>query len=251
MNSSTQPSDSFAPSNSFALAVPTLNEGDNIGPLLDSVQRALEQTRHPYTIVVVDDGSTDSTREIVRDYSRQDARIKLVTRDGQSGLAGAILAGWAHSDADLLGVMDADLQHPPDLLPAMLAAADDVDIVIASRYAKENGVRGWNPVRAIISRLSTLATRPLLRNHPGVTDPMSGFFIVRRQCIDGLAFQTQGFKLLLEILVRGRIRNLREVPYRFGLRHTGKSKASAAVALHYVYLLGRLSWDTMVRSGPR
>jgi dolichol-phosphate mannosyltransferase len=148
--------------------------------------------------------------------------------------------------------MDGDLQHPRELLPVMLNAVhDDVDIVIASRYAKEDGVRGWNPVRAAISRLSTLATRPLLRNRNGVSDPMSGFFIVRRQCIQDLTFQTKGFKLLLEILVRGRIREVREVPYRFGLRQAGKSKASAAVALHYVFLLGRLSWDTVLRSSPR
>jgi len=239
-------------SNSFALIVPTLNEAGNIGPLLDSVQQSLESVDNPYTVIVVDDGSTDGTREIVLDYSRRDARIQLAPRDGQSGLAGAILHGWAQSDAELLGVMDADLQHPPDLLPSMLAAVDDdVDIVVASRYAKENGVRGWNPVRALISRLSTLATRPLLSNKLGVTDPMSGFFIVRRECIDGLTFQSKGFKLLLEILVRGKIRKAREVPYRFGPRRAGKSKASAAVAVQYVFLLGRLSWDTVVRSGPR
>lgn len=254
MTFSTSSSPSSIPAKSFALIVPTLNEGDNIGLLLDSVQSALESVSNPYTIIVVDDGSTDATREIVRNCSRNDSRIKLVARDGEKGLAGAILHGWANSDAELLGVIDADLQHPPDLLPSMLAAAadaDDVDIVIASRYAKEDGVRGWNPVRALISRLSTFATRPLLRNHLGVTDPMAGFFIVRRECIDGLTFQTKGFKLLLEILVRGKIRSAREVPYRFGLRHAGKSKAGAGVAVQYVFLLGRLSWDTVIRSGAR
>jgi dolichol-phosphate mannosyltransferase len=236
-------------SKSFALVVPTLNEADNIGPLLDSVQEALESVSNPYTIIVADDGSTDRTQDIVRDYARSDSRIRLLTRKGQSGLAGAILHGWAHSDADLLGVMDGDLQHPPALLPSLLeAVSDNADIVIASRYAKENGIQGWNPVRATISRLSTLATRPLLRNTHGVTDPMSGFFIVRRECIQGLTFQTQGFKLLLEILVRGHIDQAREVPYRFGLRQAGKSKASASVAIQYVRLLGRLSWDTVLRS---
>lgn len=252
MHSSIQSPLSSTQSNRFALIVPTMNEGKNIGPLLESAQQALESRSKPYTIIVVDDGSSDGTCEIVREYARRDSRIQLVSRKGQSGLAGAILCGWKHSDAELLGVMDGDLQHPPELLPAMLDAVhDEVDIVIASRYLKENGVRGWNPIRATISRLSTLATRPLLRNRNRVTDPMSGFFIVRRQCIQELTFQTKGFKLLLEILVRGNIRTVREVPYRFGLRQAGKSKASASVALHYVFLLGRLSWDTVLRSGPR
>ncbi len=252
MKSSTPASPSANQSDSFALIIPTLNEGKNIALLIESVQLALRSVANPYTIIVVDDGSADGTREIVRDFARRDSRIRLVTREGQSGLAGAILCGWENSDAELLGVMDGDLQHPPELLPAMIGAVGDrVDIVVASRYAKEDGVRGWNPVRATISRLSTLATRPLLRNRGRVTDPMSGFFIVRRQCIQGMTFQTKGFKLLLEILVRGRIREVREVPYRFGLRHAGKSKASAAVALQYVFLLGRLSWDTVLRSGTR
>ena len=241
---------SSGPSETFALIIPTLNEGENIGPLLDSLQQMLEQVEISYEIVVVDDGSTDCTQEVVRGYALQDSRIRLLVREGQTGLAGAVLHGWAHSDAKLLGVMDADLQHPPELLPALLEKfSDGTDIVIASRYAAEDGVRGWNPIRAAISRLSTLATRPLLSNKLKVTDPMSGCFIVRRECIEGLQFQTKGFKLLLEILVRGKIRSVKEVPYHFGLRRAGKSKAGAAVAVHYVYLLGRLSLDTVLRSG--
>ena len=252
MKSSLQLSPSSIQTDSFALVIPTLNEGKNIGLLLNAIQHALRSVTNPCTIVVVDDGSSDGTREIVREFARRDSRIRLVTREGESGLAGAILCGWGQSDAEVLGVMDGDLQHPPELLPAMIATMErDVDIVVASRYAKEDGVRGWNPIRATISRLSTLATRPLLRNRGRTTDPMSGFFIVRRKCIQEVTFQTKGFKLLLEILVRGQIREVREVPYRFGLRHAGKSKASAAVALHYVFLLGRLSWDTVLRSGPR
>lgn len=240
---------SSSPSKRFGLIIPTLNESENIGPLLDSVQEALESVTNPYQIVVVDDGSTDGTQEIVRKCARRDSRIRLLAREGESGLAGAILHGWTNTDADLLGVMDADLQHPPALLPSLLKEiSDGADVAVASRYAQENGIQGWNPVRALISRASTLATRPLLRNRLRVTDPMSGFFIVRRECIQGLAFQSKGFKLLLEVLVRGKIRTVREVSYRFGLRQAGKSKAGTAVAFQYVYLLGRLSWDTVLRS---
>jgi len=233
---------------SLALVVPTLNEADNIGTLLDAIQQALRPTNIRYIIIVVDDSSTDGTPHVVRKHMRRDDRIKLLERTGKNGLAGAILDGWAHNDADLLGVMDADLQHPPALLPDLLAAVKNgADIAIGSRYAKQNGVQGWNPIRAAISRVSTLATRPLLSKKLNVTDPMSGFFIVRRTCIDGIDFQTQGFKLLLEILVRGQIFVVHEVPYQFGLRQAGKSKASAAVAFHYLSLLGRLSREVVLR----
>ena len=84
-----------------------------------------------------------------------------------------------------------------------------------------------------------------------MTDPLSGFFLVHRRCIEGLTFQTAGFKLLLEILVRGRIRTAQEVSYQFGLRHAGQSKASATVAFHYLHLLGRLSRDLVLRSSEQ
>ena len=129
---------------------------------------------------------------------------------------------------------------------------ENADIVVASRYARSNGTKGWNPLRAAVSRLSTLAASPLInKKNLRVTDPMSGFFVIHRRCIEGLAFQTTGFKLLLEILVRGRIQTAREVPYHFGLRRAGQSKAGAAVAFHYLHLLGRLSRDLVLRSSEQ
>jgi dolichol-phosphate mannosyltransferase len=235
--------------NTFTLVVPTLNEAGNIDKLLNALTEALSATKYEYEIVVVDDGSTDGTVEQVRDWSKRDARVRLLSRAGERGLAGAVLYGWSQSRANLLGVIDADLQHPPELLPELLKAAERADIVVASRYARNNGTKGWNPLRAAVSRLSTLAAAPLIsRKNLGITDPMSGFFVIRRRCIEGLSFQTSGFKLLLEILVRGRIRTAQEVPYRFGLRHAGRSKANATVALHYLHLLGRLSRDLVLRS---
>jgi dolichol-phosphate mannosyltransferase len=138
------------------------------------------------------------------------------------------------------------------LLPELLKAAEQADIAIASRYAWSQGTKGWNPVRAAVSRLSTLAAAPLIsKRNLGVTDPMSGFFVIHRRCIEGLTFQTTGFKLLLEILVRGRIQKALEVPYHFGLRRAGRSKASATVAFHYLHLLGRLSRDLVLRSSEQ
>jgi dolichol-phosphate mannosyltransferase len=238
--------------NRFALIVPTLNEAGNIDQLLTEVTGALNETPYEYEIVVVDDGSTDGTVEKVKEWGKRDSRIRVFSRAGERGLAGAVLYGWSQCGANLLGVIDADLQHPPELLPELLREAEHADIVVASRYARSNGTKGWNPVRAAVSRLSTLAASPLInKKNLGVTDPMSGFFIIHRRCIEGLAFQTTGFKLLLEILVRGRIQKAREVAYNFGLRRAGESKAGAAVAFHYLHLLGRLSRDLVLRSSEQ
>jgi dolichol-phosphate mannosyltransferase len=240
--------------NRFALVVPTLNEAGNIDQLLTSITDALSDSPNEYEVIVVDDGSTDGTVELVREWSKQDGRIQVFSRVGERGLAGAVLYGWSQSGANLLGVIDGDLQHPPELLPELLSEAQKADIVIASRYARSHGTKGWNPLRAAVSRLSTLVAAPLLNNKKKnlrVTDPMSGFFVIHRRCIEGLAFQTTGFKLLLEILVRGRIQSAREVPYHFGLRHAGQSKAGAAVAFHYLHLLGRLSRDLVLRSSEQ
>ena len=235
--------------NRLALVVPTLDEAGNIEKVLGELTEALSETQYEYEIVVVDDGSTDGTVEQVRDWTKRDPRIRLISRVGERGLAGAVLYGWSQSQANLLGVIDGDLQHPPELLPELLKATEEADIAIASRYAGNHGTKGWNPLRAAVSRLSTLAAAPLIyKKDLRVTDPMSGFFIIHRRCIDGLTFQTTGFKLLLEILVRGRIRKALEVPYHFGLRQAGRSKANATVAFHYLHLLGRLSRDLVLRS---
>jgi dolichol-phosphate mannosyltransferase len=236
----------------FALIIPTLNEAGNIGTVLTKVRDVLEPLDIPYEVIVVDDGSTDGTPEVVSQFAEAYKNVRILSRHNETGLAGAVIHGWNHSDAQLLGLMDADLQHPPELLPALLGAMEDGhDIAIASRYAASDGVRGWNPLRIAISRASTWATLPFQRKGLRVKDPMSGFFIVRREAIDGLSFEAKGFKLLLEILVRAKIRSALEIPFHFGRRHAGKSKASPAVAFHYLHLLGKLSRDLFLKPSPQ
>jgi dolichol-phosphate mannosyltransferase len=236
------------PCHKFALVVPTLNESGNIESLLQRVVAALEPLPIAYEVIVVDDDSTDGTQDIVQAIARTNSHVRLLVRKNQRGLAGAVIHGWLHADADLVGVIDADLQHPPELLPSLLTAmCEGSDIAIASRYAGSNGVKDWNPLRAAISKASTLAALPLQRGDLRIEDPMSGFFIVRREAIDGISFETKGFKLLLEILVRGRIRAAREIPFQFGIRRAGKSKAGAGVAFRYLHLLGKLSRELILR----
>lgn len=231
-------------SQKLAIVIPTLNEAGNIPTLLTRLQRALEDVPLQYELIVVDDDSADGTAEAVREFSQRDSRIRLLVRKGQKGLAGAVIHGWQHSDATLLGVIDADLQHPPEVLPELLRAIfRGNDIAIASRYAgnPKDSVSEWSKLRYFISRCTTLATAPLQRKSFRVKDPMSGYFVVRRECVDGLDLQPQGFKILLEILVKGHLRSAAEIPFHFATRQSGTSKADLRVAIDYFSLLGKLS----------
>jgi dolichol-phosphate mannosyltransferase len=211
--------------------------------VLDRAACALGPALLPWEILVVDDESVDGTAEIVTEYARANPRVRLTSRRGERGLAGAVTYGWAQTDADLIGVIDADLQHPPELLPELLREiVSGADIAIASRYIQAHSMDTWSPVRRLISRASSLASKTVQNPRLKVTDPMSGFFVVRRECIAGIEFQSAGFKLLLEILAKGRIRNVKEIPYKFELRQHGKSKANFMTAVHYFSLLWRLAF---------
>jgi dolichol-phosphate mannosyltransferase len=225
----------------LALVIPTLCEEENIGGLLVHVRSVLDPLNIPYEIVVADDDSRDGTGAVVRAISDQDPRVRLVVRKGERGLSGAILYGWQHTDATILGVMDADLQHPPELLPRLIAAIQKPrDLVIGSRYTPGGSLADWNVVRKLISAVAGWVTWPVQRSGLRAKDPMSGFFLVRRACLENIPFQSAGFKLLLEVLVRARLRSVEEVPFVFGQRSRGASKASVKVAVDYARLLARL-----------
>ena len=225
----------------LALVIPTFCEAENIPALLGRVRAALDPLKIEYEVLIVDDDSRDGTAEIASTMAREDAHVRLLIRKGQLGLSGAILHGWQQSDASILGVMDADLQHPPELLPALIAAVSSgYDLAIGSRYAVGGTLGRWNPFRRLLSAGAVWVTWPLQRVGLRAKDPMSGFFFVRRECLDGIAFQETGFKLLLEILACARIRSIKEIPFAFGKRYRGASKANMKVAIDFGRLVGRL-----------
>ena len=225
----------------LGLVVPTFREAGNLGPLLERISNSLELLAIDYEVLVVDDDSRDGTESVVGEQARANPRIRLLVRTGECGLAGAVVHGWSHTDARVLGVMDADLQHPPELLPELWKVLQaGSDLAIASRYVATGSVRGWNPVRRLLSSLGLWMISTWLRPSIGVKDPLSGFFLVRRSCLAGVVLQPQGFKILLEILVKGKIQSAAEVPFQFGRRRAGRSKANLKVGLDYLSLLWRL-----------
>jgi dolichol-phosphate mannosyltransferase len=205
------------------------------------VRIALDSCAVAYEVIVADDDSRDGTEEILAGLSAEDPRVRLIVRRDERGLAGAVLRGWAESQAKYLAVMDADLQHPPELLPELWAELQaGADLAIGSRYAHGGSLGAWKASRHLISRMAIWMTLPVQRSGLRARDPMSGFFMVRRECLDGIALQTSGFKILLEILARADLRSVAEVPFTFGPRGAGASKASLRVALEYLLLLLRL-----------
>src|SRR5580698_2420828 len=162
----------------LGLVIPTLCEAENIGGLLNHVRSVLDPLRVPYEILVVDDDSRDGTAAVVSAIAVEAPRVRLLVRKGERGLSGAILYGWQHTYASVLGVMDADLQHPPELLPQLLSAIKDGrDLVIGSRYTAGGDLGRWNPVRKLLSTAAVWVTWPLQRSHLRAKDPMSGFFM--------------------------------------------------------------------------
>jgi len=229
------------PSPQMALVVPALREAGNLPALLERIRSSLDLVGINYEVIIVDDDSRDGTDAIVSEIARQDSRVRLLTRTGVRGLAGAVIHGWQGTGSEILGVMDADLQHPPELLPELWRELQSgADIVVASRYASPGSRFNLNRFRHLISQLAIWMTLPLQKPGIRVKDPMSGFFLVRRECIREITLQPQGFKILLEILVRGNVHSATEVPFVFGHRYAGRSKASLRVGLDYVALLGRL-----------
>jgi dolichol-phosphate mannosyltransferase len=225
----------------LALVVPTLREAENIRAVLDRIRQNLDHLGFAYEIIVVDDDSRDGIDTIVQEIAATDPRVRILVRTGERGLGGAVLYGWRHTDADVLGVIDADLQHPPELLPELWKAAElGTDVVLASRYAPQGGLENWHPARHLLSRMMIWLTYPLQKPGIHVKDPMAGFFMVRRSCLKDIELHNRGFKILLEILVRGKVRTVREIPFTFGPRRAGTSKASLRVGLEYFGLLYRL-----------
>jgi len=223
----------------LSLIIPTYNEADNIPELIERVEKSLEDMN--FEVIIIDDNSKDGTADIAEKLGAKYGNIKVLRRNGRFGLGSAVVDGMRISSGDLLAVMDADLQHPPELLPMMVKTAEKgFDVVIASRYANGGGVKGWSYLRRFISAGAILLAYIFLPKVRTVRDPVSGFFLIRRGVVDGVPLDHSGYKILLEILIRGRYRRVAEVPYIFTPRRRGESKLNLSEIISYAFLLLKL-----------
>jgi glycosyltransferase involved in cell wall biosynthesis len=236
----------------LTLVVPTYNERESVMPLLAAIDTALSGV--VWEALFVDD-STDGTDRLLTELGAKDPRVRVLHRSvNRGGLAGAVVDGLREARGTYLCVLDADLQHPPERVPALLATARarDADIVIASRYVPGGSAGGLDGhLRKFYSRgLKQLSLMTFPRQLAGITDPLGGYFLLHRNVIQGVALRPIGYKILLEILVRCRWDHAAELPYVFQQRQHGTSKADFREGLRFLQHLATLALDCSPAMAP-
>ncbi len=216
----------------ISIITPTYNEAKNLPELAERIDNALK--KYAYEFIVVDDNSPDGTGEIAEKLSNK-YPIRVIHREGKLGLASAVTDGFAISKGEILGVIDADLSHPPEKIPGLLKVMEEenADFVIASRLIRDGRVEDWPFHRKLVSWTARMLARPLTP----VRDIMSGFFIIKKEVIEGVALKPRGYKICLEILVKGSYGKVKEIPFVFMNRVVGESKLNIKTNVDYLIQL--------------
>ena len=232
----------------LSLVVPTYNERDRLPELVRAIFDAYQAGGVDGQLVIVDDNSPDGTGQVADELAAR-YPITVVHRSGKLGLGTAVIDGFKASASRYVGVIDADLSHPPELVPRMLAVMerDGADVVIGSRYIRGGGTRNWELSRVMMSRFACLLARGLTP----VRDATSGFFLMKRELAEGVRISAGGFKICLELLIRSEPRLVVEVPYVFTGRTAGESKMNTKEALGYLTQLRALRAYRRERHLPR
>jgi dolichol-phosphate mannosyltransferase len=201
-----------------SIIIPTYNEANNIPflcqEIFDNINKNID-----LELIFIDDNSPDGTGQIAENMKKL-YPVKVVHRSGKLGLGSAVIEGFKNTDRDILGVMDADLSHDPKILNDLIECLDAYDIAVGSRFEVESSVEKWNWQRKFISHSGVVIARILTKTK----DPLSGYFFMRRQVIDNIQLKTKGYKILLEILVKGSYSRIKEIPFIFRLRKYSVSK---------------------------
>jgi dolichol-phosphate mannosyltransferase len=222
----------------LSVVVPTYREAANVPVLFERLKAALADL--PWEMIVVDDDSPDGTADVAYALAARDPRVRCIRRVNRLGLAGAVIEGWLSSSADLVAVIDGDLQHDESILPKMYEAlaTGRGNLAIGTRVADEAAPGGLSPARQKLSDLGAWFFRRVAGVK--VSDPMSGFFMIRREIVSRLAprLSPDGFKILVDVILssHGDL-EIVETPYVFRKRQAGESKLSPLVGLDFVGLV--------------
>lgn len=216
----------------ISIVVPSYNEEDNVQSLVKQIGNSLSGI--DYEIVFVDD-STDRTPERIREIMKKDSHVRMKHRTGEKGLATAVICGFRIAKGDYLAVMDADLQHPPEILRSMYAVMESgADFCIPSRFIPGGSDGGLNLYRKMVSGVARYIGKICLPSLRKITDPTSGLFMFRREAIQGVRLKPIGWKIMVEVLALGSYKSVVEIPYQFQARPAGESKLSSKVTLQYL-----------------
>jgi dolichol-phosphate mannosyltransferase len=222
----------------ISIVVPTFNEKGNIAPLLKRIGDTLKEI--DYEVIFVDD-SNDETPQVIEEAAKTDKHVRLFHRENEKGLATAVVKGFSLAEGDFVACMDADLQHPPEVLLDMYAAMlAHADMAIPSRLIPGGSDGGLDIVRKIISGSARYLAKIILPCLRGISDPTSGLFMVKRELLQGADLNPIGWKIMVEVVSQCNVKKILETPYSFHDRESGESKISLKVSLQFVEQLFHL-----------
>jgi dolichol-phosphate mannosyltransferase len=231
----------------LSVVIPTYKERDNIENVVNILSGLLDQTiPGNYELIVVDDDSPDRTWEVAENLIPDYPQLRVMRRQEERGLSSAVIRGWQAARGSILGVIDGDLQHPPEVLTQLWQKIEQgADLAVASRHVEGGGVSSWSVIRRFLSRGAQVLGLVILPEVVGrVSDPMSGYFMVRRNAIANTTLNPIGYKILLEVIGRGQIGEIGEVGYIFRERTEGESKVTWKQYVDYIQHLIRLRLST-------
>jgi len=228
----------------FTIVIPTYNERDNVPILVERIHAALADSDTAYELFFVDD-SQDDTPTVLAALAQVDPTVRFLHREANGGLGSAVVEGFRRGTGRYFVVMDADLQHPPELLSIVFSRLlRGIDIVIPSRFVQGGSDGGLGTFRKFVSWVARVIGQRTLRRLRDVSDCTGGFFGVRKDVIDDVELNPIGWKILIEVLVKGRYSTVHELPYAFQSRDAGESKMSLREQWNYLRHIWSLMWNS-------